>query len=83
MASPFRFNKANIDHLTKSLERLSIYDGHGKVHILQISPKADYIRILGDLDLDTIQEKMYFFQKLTLLAKNSRLSKKNQPSPEI
>lgn len=60
MASPLRINKANIDHLTKSLERLSIYDGHGKVHILQISPKADYIRILGDLDLDTIKEKMYF-----------------------
>lgn len=58
MSSPLRFNKANIDHLTKSLERLSIYDGHGKVHILQISPKADYIRILGDLDLETISEKI-------------------------
>lgn len=58
MASPYRFNKANIDHLTKSLERLSIYDGHGKVHILQISPKADYLKILGDLDLETIHEKI-------------------------
>ena len=58
MSSPVRISKANIDHMTKSLERLSIYDGHGKVHILQISPKADYMRILGNLDLDTIHEKI-------------------------
>ena len=56
--SKAKFNKKNIDHLTKSLERLSIYDGHGKVHILQISPKADYAKILGDLDVDTIEEKI-------------------------
>lgn len=56
--SKAKFNKKNIDHLTKSLERLSIYDGHGKANILQISPKADYARILGDLDIDTIEEKI-------------------------
>jgi hypothetical protein len=32
--SKAKFNKKNIDHLTKSLERLSIYDGHGKANIL-------------------------------------------------
>lgn len=53
-----KFDKANIDYLTKSLERLSIYDGQGKVHILQISPKADYAKILGDLNQDIIEEKI-------------------------
>ena len=56
--SPKRFNKANIDYMTKSLERLSIYDGQGKVQILHISPKADYLKILGDLSIDTINQKM-------------------------
>jgi len=56
--SPNRFNRANIDYLTRSLERLSIYDGQGKVHILHISPKADYMKILGDLNIDTIEQRM-------------------------
>ena len=51
-------NKSHVDHLTKSLERLSIYDGHGKVQVFQISPKTDYLKILGDLDLETIEEKL-------------------------
>ena len=57
-ASPKRFNKANIDYLTKSLERLSIYDGQGKVQVLQISPKADYAHLLEDLDIQKIEQKM-------------------------
>lgn len=56
--APSRFNKANIDFLTKSLERLSIYDGHGKVHVLQISPKANFHKILGDLNIEMIEEKI-------------------------
>lgn len=56
--SPNKFNRANIDYLTRSLERLSIYDGQGKVNILQISPKADYLKILGDLNSDKIEQKM-------------------------
>ena len=34
MSKNNRFNKDKIDHLNKSLERLSIYAGNGKVQIL-------------------------------------------------
>lgn len=56
--SPKRFNKASIDYLTKSLERLSIFDTQGKVNILQISPKADYANLLEDLDIQKIEQKI-------------------------
>lgn len=52
-------NQSHVEMLTKSLERLSIYDGHGKVRILQVSPKTDFLNVIGDLDLAGIQERMY------------------------
>lgn len=51
-------NQNNVDHLTKSLERLSIYDGKGKVKVLKLSPKTDFLKILGNLDLETIEVHM-------------------------
>ena len=69
------FKQANIDYLTKSLERVSIYDGRGKASVLQISPKADYLRILGDLNLETINEQMENQKQLQL---KILLLKKNQ-----
>lgn len=56
--SPKRFDKANIDYLTKSLERLSIFDTQGKVNLLQISPKADYAHLLEDLDIQKIEQRI-------------------------
>lgn len=56
--SPKRFDKANIDYLTKSLERLSIFDTQGKVNLLQISPKADYAHMLEDLDIQKIEQRI-------------------------
>lgn len=53
-----RFNRAKIDHLSRSLERLSIYDGQGKINVLQISARADYAKILGDLNIETIEKKI-------------------------
>jgi len=51
-------NQSHVEMLTRSLERLSIYDGHGKVRILQLSPKTDFLNIIGDLDLNGIQQRL-------------------------
>ncbi len=51
-------NHSKFNVLTKSLERLSIYDGRGKVKILQLSSKAEFLNAIGDLDLDEIEARM-------------------------
>ena len=51
-------SQSHAEMLARSLERLSIYDGHGKVRILQVSPKTDFLNVLGDLDLAGIAERM-------------------------
>ena len=50
--------QSHVDMLTKSLERLSIYDGQGKAQMLQISPKTDFLKVIGDLDLSELQHRM-------------------------
>lgn len=52
-------NPNNVDHLTKSLERLSIFDAKGKVKVLKLSPKTDFLKILGNLDLETIEAQVF------------------------
>lgn len=51
-------NPSLVDILTKSLERLSIYDGQGKARMLQVSSKADFLKIIGGLNLSEIQDRM-------------------------
>lgn len=46
------------DQLTKSLEKLSIYDGKGKTKMLQVSAKSDFERILGDLKIEDVAQKL-------------------------
>jgi hypothetical protein len=53
-----KYRSSHLQELTKSMERLSVYDGHGKVSILQINPKANIFKLIGDLDLDQVEEKM-------------------------
>jgi hypothetical protein len=48
----------NIEQLTRSLERLSLYDGKGNKKNLQISPKQNFEKILGGLTLEDIDHKM-------------------------
>lgn len=51
-------HKSHAEMLMKSLERLSLYDGNGKVKLLKISPKTDLLNVIGDLDLAEIQDRM-------------------------
>lgn len=55
----YAVNRLNVDLLAKSLERLSIYDGQGKSKLLKIPPKVDFERILGNLDLEKIDARMW------------------------
>lgn len=48
----------NVEQLTRSLERLSLYDGKGKKKNLFISPKQNFQKILGGLTLADINERM-------------------------
>lgn len=48
----------NVEQLTRSLERLSLYDGKGKKKNMQISSKQNFEKILGGLTLEDIDQKM-------------------------
>ncbi len=52
-------NRMNFEQLAKSMEKLSLYDGRGKAKIMQISPKVDFAKVIGSLDLDTIVRRMF------------------------
>ena len=54
----YMVKKMNGEQLLKSLERLSIYDANGKSKLLKLPPKIDFEKMLGNLDLDKIDQKM-------------------------
>jgi hypothetical protein len=51
-------NRMNFDQLAKSIERLSLYDSRGKTKLLQMPTKIDFSKLIGNLDLNSIQERM-------------------------
>lgn len=51
-------NRMNFDQLAKSIERLSLYDSKGKAKLLQMPAKIDFSKLIGNLDLNSIQERM-------------------------
>ena len=57
-STPYAVTRTNVDMLTKSLERLSIYDGQGKSKLLKIPPKLDFQKLMGNLELDEIEGRM-------------------------
>jgi hypothetical protein len=55
--------KVNFDQLVKSIERLSLYDAKGKAKPLHLPAKLDLSKLVGNLDLDGIQERMWVNQR--------------------
>ena len=51
-------SRKNVEQLTRSLERLSLYDGKGKKRKLAISPKQNFEKILGGLTMEDIDNRM-------------------------
>ncbi len=51
-------NPRNVDQLRSSLKKMSIYDGNGKVTFYDQTYKTNFLDILGDLDLNTINEML-------------------------
>ena len=52
-------SQKNVDQLTRSLERLSLYDGKGNKKNLNIQISQSLQRILGGLTMKSIEEQMY------------------------
>ena len=50
----------NPERFAKSLERLSIYEGNTKNRLLQAAQKIDVEKMIGTLDLDSIDAQMSF-----------------------
>jgi hypothetical protein len=51
-------NKKNVEQLTRSLERLTLYDGKGKKRNLNIQSNQNFEKILGGLTMDKIKDQM-------------------------
>ena len=51
-------NQKNVEQLTKSLERLSLYDGKGKKRKINIQANQNFQKILGGLTMEKIEDQM-------------------------
>jgi hypothetical protein len=51
-------NRKNVEQLTRSLEKLTLYDGKGQKRNLNIQSNQNFKKILGGLTMDKIQDQM-------------------------
>lgn len=51
-------NQKNVDQLTRSLEKLTLYDGKGKKRNINIQSNQNFQKILGGLTMDKIKDQM-------------------------
>jgi hypothetical protein len=51
-------SRPTFDQLGRSVDRFSLFNSKGKGSLLRLSSKIDLSKLLGDLDLETIDSTM-------------------------